>query len=303
MSGQITLDPVDDPTGEYPTLAATKTTEGRVTLSFGAGTDCGRVRANNEDHYLVARLAKSMRVCKSSLPEEGDHHFSEEVGHLLVVADGMGGAAAGENASALAVATVEDFTLNTLKWFLHLAGSEEHALLAELRAGIERADREVVERARNDPRLHGMGTTLTMAYSVGQDLFVVHAGDTRAYLLRDNHLERVTHDHTLVQLLVDAGALKPEEARTHKRRHVVTNVIGGPNRGVQADIHKIQVNDGDILLLCSDGLSEPVDDPTIARTLGQHDDPQRACDALIALALEKGGPDNVTVIVARFQIS
>jgi protein phosphatase len=299
MPVQSALNCAADPnsTDEFPTAALAA----RVTIAVGARTHPGKVRARNEDQFLVARLLKSMEVCRSSLPDNGSRLFSEEVGYLLVVADGMGGAAAGEHASALAVATVEDFTLNTLKWFLHLGGAEEHTLLAELREAVERADREVIRRAQSDPRLHGMGTTLTMAYSVANDLFIAHAGDTRAYLLRDGRLDRVTHDHTLVQLLVDHGSMSEEEARRHKRRNVVTNVVGGPGPGVHADIHKVQVRPDDTLLLCSDGLSEPVDEPTIAGVLGQFTDPQAACDRLVDLALQQGAPDNVTAVVAHYR--
>jgi protein phosphatase len=275
----------------------------RVSIDFGARTHPGKVRPNNEDHFLVARLSKSMQVCASSLPHRGEQLLSGEEGYLMVVADGMGGASGGEHASALAVATVEDFTLNTLKWFLHLGGSEEHVLLAELRAGLDRADRAVIERARSIPRLHGMGTTLTVAFSVETDLFIVHAGDTRAYLFRDDELGQVTNDHTLVQMLVSHGAIRPEEARRHKRRNVVTNVVGGPNEGVHAEVHKVEVLDGDVLLLCSDGLSTPVGDDAIAEVLAAIPHSEAACDRLIELALERGGPDNVTAVVARYHVA
>jgi protein phosphatase len=274
----------------------------QVAVEFGAATHPGKVRENNEDQFLVARLSKSMKVCKSSLPESGSRLFSGDVGTLLVVADGMGGVAGGEQASALAVRTVEDFTLNTLKWFLRLGGSEGHALLSELRQALDRADRAVLDRARENPRLHGMGTTLTMAYCLGADLFVVHAGDTRAYLFHGGELEQITNDHTLVQLLVDNGALSPEDAKHHKRRNVVTNVIGGPSEGVHAEIHKVRVRDGDVLLLCSDGLTEPVDDASIAQVLGSEPDPETACTRLIDLALDHGGPDNITAVVVRFHV-
>jgi protein phosphatase len=300
MSGQAPQVTTED-TIERPKNVGIPTSA-RVELTFGAGTNPGKVRANNEDQFLVARLAKSMQVCKSSLADSGARIFSEQVGHLLVVADGMGGAAAGEQASALAIATVEDFALNTLKWFFHLAGAEEHALLGELRAGLELADRAVIDRARSDPKLHGMGTTLTMAYSVANDLYVVHAGDTRAYLFHDGELQQVTTDHTLVQLLVDHGSLTPEDAKRHKRRNVVTNVVGGPSQGVHAEVHKIRVVDGDILVLCSDGLTEPVGKDAIASSLAANPDPESACQALIDLALEAGAPDNVTVIVARYRV-
>ncbi|WP_435017630.1 PP2C family protein-serine/threonine phosphatase [Tundrisphaera sp. TA3] len=272
-----------------------------IRVVTGAGTHAGKVRSNNEDHYLVARLAKSMQICHSSLQHAGEMKFSDEDGYLLVVADGMGGAAAGERASALALESVEQFTLNTLKWFLHLGGSDESVLKAELRHGLESADRAVVRQAEGDVKLAGMGTTLTMAFSVGTDLFIVHAGDSRAYLFRDGHLEQITSDHTLVQLLVTGGVLSREDAKTHKRRNVVTNVIGGPNPGVHAEIHKVRLMDGDTLLICSDGLTEPVSDEKIAGVLASNPPPGDAVDRLIELALANGGPDNVTAVVARYE--
>ena len=275
----------------------------RVGLEVAGLTDPGRVRTSNEDHFLIAKLAKSMQVCQTSLPEGHGTHFADEVGHLFVVADGMGGAAAGERASALAVESVEEFALNTLKWFFHFSGQEQHTLFAELRDGLERADREIVEQARQDYRLRGMGTTLTMAYSLGTDLFLVHAGDSRAYLYHDGTLQQLTRDHTLVQLLINGGALRPEDAKTHKNRNIVTNVLGGPREGVEAEIHKLALADGDLLLLCSDGLTEPLTDDEIAAILGRARDPEEACAQLIAWANERGGPDNITAVVARYRIS
>jgi PPM family protein phosphatase len=291
---------LDASTGEHQAIADRDPP--RVGIKFGALTDTGKVRGNNEDHFLVARLSKSMQVCKTNLPGDGKTQFSEEEGYLMVVADGMGGAAAGERASALAVGSVESFVLNTLKWFLHLSGHDEHALLAELRQSLERADQTVIERARSNPALHGMGTTLTMAYSVATDLYIVHAGDSRAYLFREGELEQLTSDHTLVQTLIDGGAISPEDAKRHLRRNVVTNVIGGPREGVFAEIHKLDLLDGDTLLLCTDGLTGPVNDDAIAEVLNHHPDPEDACTRLMDLALSRGGPDNVTAVVARYQV-
>jgi protein phosphatase len=291
-----TASPPGDSTRELPPAP----TAPRLGVEFGALTHPGKVRDNNEDHFLVARLAKSMHVFRSSLPGAGGTRFSDEEGYLMVVADGMGGAAAGERASALAVRSVEEFVLNTFKWFLHLGAHEEHVLATELREGMERADRSVFERAQADPKLQGMGTTLTMAYSVAGDLFVVHAGDSRAYLYRDGELEQITTDHTLVQVLVQGGVITPEAARHHRKRNIVTNVIGGPGPGVQAEIHKVLLRDGDTLLLCSDGLTEPVDDGTIAEALALSSRPEDAAQRLVDLALSRGGPDNVTVVVARY---
>jgi PPM family protein phosphatase len=293
------IEETDDATGEFVSAGQRPP---RVRVECAGRTHPGKVRGNNEDHFLIAKLAKSMRICQTSLPERDSAHYSDEEGYLLVVADGMGGAAAGEKASALAVLTVEDFVLNVVKWFLHLNGHDERALLAELRAAVERADRTVIQRAATDARLAGMGTTLTMAYSVATDLFVVHVGDSRAYLYRDGELLQLTNDHTLVQLLVEGGALSPEAAKHHKRRNVVTNVIGGPRPGVSTEVHKIPIADGDVLLLCSDGLSEPVADERIAEALARGDDPDATCRLLIDLALRGGGPDNVTAVIARYRV-
>ena len=260
----------------------------KVGVEVGAITHPGKVRANNEDHFLVARLAKSMRICKTSLPQPESTRFSDEEGYILIVADGMGGAAAGEEASATAVRTVEAFVLDTLKWFLHLGGHDEIELLGELRQALEHADRNVMARARTERGLFGMGTTLTMAYSVGNDLYIVHAGDSRTYLFRDNGLVRLTHDHTLVQMLVDGGALTPEAAKTHARRNVVTNVIGGPREGVNAEIHKVRILDGDTLLICSDGLTEPVADFEIAASLALPGTTDDACEGLLKMAPRPG---------------
>jgi serine/threonine protein phosphatase PrpC len=307
----------DEPTGEHRSLAdyspsIDETADEhrpiadprppRVAVTFGAVTDRGKVRDNNEDHFLIARLSKSMRVCKTSLPAETETQFSEEEGHLIVIADGMGGAAAGEHASALAVGSVERCVLNTLKWFLHQSADDQHHLMTELRQCLESADKTVMERARSVREFDGMGTTLTMAYSVAADLFIVHAGDSRAYLFRDRELVQLTHDHTLVQDLIDGGMISPANARRHILRHVVTNVIGGPDEGVSTEIHKLRLLDGDTLLFCTDGLTEPVDDEAIADVLNQYPDPEDACAQLLDLALSLGAPDNVTVVVARYQL-
>jgi protein phosphatase len=145
----------------------------RVQVEFGALTDTGKLRDNNEDHFLVARLSKTMQVCKTSLPQQGGTLCPEEDGYLFVVADGMGGEAAGERASALAVESIEGFALNTLKWFLHPTASDEEELVSELRESLESADRTVIERAQANSSLSRMGTTVTMAYSVATDLYVV----------------------------------------------------------------------------------------------------------------------------------
>ena len=147
----------------------------------------------------------------------------------------------------------------------------------------------------------GMGTTLTMAFVVNRRLFVAHVGDSRCYLLSGDELHQLTQDHTKVAEMVRAGALSAAEASWHPYRHVVTNVLGGNETGCHVEMHKLDLEAGDVLLLCSDGLTEMVPDDRIATILQEEQDhAQRACERLVAEANERGGKDNITVIVARF---
>jgi protein phosphatase len=229
--------------------------------------------------------------------------YSDERGHLFLVADGMGGHQAGEQASALAVDHIEEFVLNTLKWFLHLRGTEGQTLLSEFHAALQQADARICKEAGEHPELWGMGTTLTMAYSLNRDLFIAHVGDSRCYLFRGGELHQLTHDHTLVQEMVRRGVLQPEEATHHRLRHVVTNVLGSTEPGVMPEVHKVQLEAGDVMLLCSDGLTEMVADADISAVLREEADLRRACERLVALANEKGGKDNITTVLAGYDWS
>jgi PPM family protein phosphatase len=291
--------PADESTVDMPSPAPTAPSSVRV--EFGARTHVGKVRPNNEDHHLIARLSKSLQVLCSSLPRGKPQVWGEE-GYLLAVADGMGGAAAGERASALVVEGLEGYVHEVLKWFPHPGDPQEEAFMDEIRTGVEWLDRTVIDEAQADLSLAGMGTTLTSAISIGADLLVIHVGDSRAYMFHEGHLEQLTRDHTVTQMLID-GLLRPEEARTRRRRHVVTNVLGGPELGVRGEVHKLRLVDGDRLLLCTDGLSEPVRDEQIAELLGLHPDPEDACQALVDAALSRGGPDNVTAVLAAYTIA
>jgi protein phosphatase len=266
--------------------------------SFGM-TDPGLVRPSNEDNFLIARLTKALRIQQTSLPQSR-LQYSEEQGYLFVVADGMGGHQAGEQASALAVDAIESFVLNTLKWFMHLKGAEGQTLLNEFHAALQQADARIFREASRHSEWWGMGTTLTMAYTLHRDLFVGHVGDSRCYLCRGGELYQLTHDHTLVQEMVEHGHLPAEEAGHHRLRHVITNVLGSTEPGVRPEVHKVHLEAGDVMLLCSDGLTEMVDDETIVGELRADPDVRHACERLVALAKEKGGRDNITVVLARF---
>jgi protein phosphatase len=266
--------------------------------AFGV-TDKGKVRSTNEDQFLIAELSKSMRVWQTSLPEP-KVQVGDERAHLFLVADGMGGHQAGERASALAVAAIEQFTLNSFKWFFGTDGSEAKKVLAQFQSAFSQADEEIAETAAAHPELRGMGTTVTMAFQLGAQLCVVHAGDSRAYLHRQHELHQLTKDHTLVADLVRTGVLQPDQAASHHLRHVITNVIGGPEAGVKVEARALQLQDGDRLLLCSDGLTEMVADATIAATLDADRAPEAAARKLLEHAYEGAAPDNITLVVASF---
>ncbi len=234
-----------------------------LALRFAARSDVGLLRDGNEDSGYAGP-------------------------HLLAVADGMGGAAAGEVASSVAVAA-----------FVALDDDDlQGDLLAALRHALSRAQDQLSALVEAEPGLQGMGTTLIVMLRSGSRLAMLHIGDSRAYLMRDGELQQITHDHTLVQSLIDSGRLTEQEARNHPQRNIVTRVLDG-SHVVEPDLSVRELRAGDRLLLCSDGLSGVVTQDTMAELLRESPDPQEAASALIALALRAGGPDNITCVVGE----
>lgn len=266
--------------------------------AFGI-TDKGKVRTTNEDQFLIAELTKAMRVWQTSLPEP-KVQAGEEHAHLFLVADGMGGHRAGERASALAVVAIEQFTLNTFKWFFGSSDTEAQKVLAQFQSALSQADARILEESAEHPELSGMGTTVTMAFHLGAQLCVVHVGDSRAYLYRDGELHQLTQDHTVTGELVRSGRLRPDEVAEHRLRHVITNVVGGTELGVTVEARAFEVQAGDRLLLCSDGLTEMVTNEAIAATLDAESAPEVAATKLLAQANDGGALDNITLLVVRF---
>jgi protein phosphatase len=263
-------------------------------------TDRGQVRPHNEDHFLIAELTRTLKVHQTSLPQPRTQ-FGRNRGHIFLVADGMGGHRAGEVASALGVESIETFVLHLLKRFSNLQAADEAGVLADLKSALQQADARIFEEIAHHPEFTGMGTTVTMAFTSRQTLFVLNAGDSRCYLFRRGRLKQLTEDHTLVAELARHGEIKPEDIRHHQFRHIVTNVLGGGEAGVRVDVRKEDLQPGDLLLLCSDGLTEMLDDNRIAGVLAAESEPEPACRRLIAEANEAGGRDNITVILARFE--
>ncbi|MPZ71370.1 MAG: Stp1/IreP family PP2C-type Ser/Thr phosphatase, partial [Actinobacteria bacterium] len=229
-------------------------------VSVGVKTDVGRVRDGNEDSYIVLEP-------------------------LYGIADGMGGHAAGEVASSTAV--------DALSEGIGRVDPKDPETLATL---IKDANRTIFEKATRDDSLHGMGTTCTIVLIDGERGHLAHVGDSRAYMLRGDSLTRLSEDHTLVGRMVKEGQLTEDEASRHPQRNMITRSLG-IDPEVRVDLRSFEVRDGDRLMLCSDGLTSMVDEPTIERLLHDTADPQRTADQLVDLANEAGGDDNITVVV------
>lgn len=273
-----------------------------VQVDVSALSHVGHQRDNNEDHFLVSKASRSLQTITTSLPDGDIPPQVDEVNYVLVVADGMGGHAAGEVASRMAIASLIKMALETPDWILRMDEGYSREIKRRSRTRVQKVGAMIVEHGQREPALKGMGTTLTLVRSLGRDLMITHVGDSRAYLLRGRQLHRLTRDHTYAQLLVDIGELDPAEVAKSQHRHVLTNALGGATEEVHVDTDRAVLEDGDRLLLCSDGLTDLVDDDTILRLLQQSAGSKDACDRLVHEALDRGGRDNVTVIVAAFRL-
>lgn len=273
-----------------------------IRIEVDAVSHRGHVRTTNEDQFYVARLERSLITMLSGLPTGEVPDRAEEVNYVLAVADGMGGHAAGEVASRLAISTLINRFLDVPDWIFKLDRSRADLVERRARKLVEDVGSVLMDRAHEDAALRGMGTTLTVARSYGQELLVVHVGDSRAYLFRGGQLHRLTKDHTYAQLLVDTGRLQASDVATSGVRHILMNALGGTTDHVEVDIDLLRLEDGDRLLLCSDGLTDPVTDETVAQTLATTTSPGECCRQLLQLALDAGGKDNITLIVASYSI-
>jgi protein phosphatase len=271
-----------------------------VRVHFGALSHPGKVRLNNEDHFSVVRRRRSREVLLTNLPEDVVPKSLHDDVYAMAVADGIGGAAFGEMASMLALQAGWDLTTHAFKWHFQVNEAEAEELKELLKVYGQLIHHKLQDEATDDPRLAGMGTTITGALSIGTEAFIAHVGDSRAYLFRDGALQQLTRDHTLAQQLADAGAIPSVSAAPRRMQNMLVNCLGGSRSEVEVDVYQVQLADGDRLLLCTDGLTDMVDDAEIALTLQQRADPQVACQTLIEQALNQGGRDNVTVVLARY---
>jgi len=256
-------------------------------------TDVGRTRDHNEDAFVVADLTTN----DASLQPSVRHHRLGPKGSLFMVADGMGGAAAGEIASQMAIETV-------LKEFrddwLSLEQPSTEAFARCLRKATQMANQHIHSYAASHTEFRGMGTTATIAGLLADTLYLAQVGDSRGYLVRDGVARQITKDQSLMQKLIEAGELTEEEAAQSERRNIILQALG-PEAVIKVDLTFQRLRRGDTLVLCSDGLSGQVSRNDIARVVSEDRDLVQACRKLIDLANQAGGPDNITVIIARFE--
>jgi serine/threonine protein phosphatase PrpC len=271
-------------------LDAAPADDGRVRVRLFGRTDVGRIREHNEDNFLVADLTQGSR----GLMENIRTHVVGQNGTLFAVCDGMGGAAAGEVASKLAVDIIYEQ--------MQAGGPPRHRdeFARRLVRAVEVAGMRIFAEAKLDRNRRGMGTTATAAALVDDHLFLAQVGDSRGYLLRGDQLNLVTRDQSLVNQLIEAGQLTEEEAENFEHSNIILQALGTAD-SVQVDLTYVKVRSGDTLLLCSDGLSGMVRGEELRQALLAHPEPIDVCKVLTDKANDAGGHDNITVIVAKFE--
>jgi len=256
-------------------------------------TDVGRTREHNEDSFVVADLTTGTTIAQpdsATLP-------AGSKGSLFMVADGMGGAAAGEIASAMAV----DIVLGEMRTnWIAADHAEAESFVRAIKQATKAANAQINAFATQHPEYRGMGTTATIVGLLGDTLYLAQVGDSRAYIVRAGVTRQITKDQSLMQKLIEAGEMTEEEAEHSERRNIILQALG-PEANIKVDLTHQKIRRGDTLVLCSDGLSGQVNKDQIAEIVRREPDLMRASHRLIDLANEAGGPDNITVIVARFE--
>jgi protein phosphatase len=274
-------------TAEFPALP-----EG--TVEVAGRTDVGLVRDHNEDSFLFGNLATG-----DMFTENGSGVLrADAVPSLLMVADGVGGAASGEIASSLAT----QVSFETLRARWERGALKGAVIIADsLQQAVIAANSAIHAQSHSNRSHHGMGTTATLGLVVGGMIYFAQVGDSRAYIVRNGVATQMTKDQSLVQRMVDAGKLTPEQAERSEHRNIILQALG-PEAAIVPEFTRDRLLNNDVVVLCSDGLSNQMSAQDIAATVGKHADLEALCDALVDRALETGAPDNVTVVVGRYVI-
>lgn len=261
-------------------------------------THPGKVRKSNQDHFLIASLRKQMLVHLTSLPEADQlPALSERLAFLAMVADGVGGSAAGETASRLAVEAVTRYVAQSVRCYYAAADDHDDALLTALEEAAFQCHGNLLAAAEQQPELAGMATTLTLWIGLWPRAYLLQVGDSRCYILRDQQLVQLSRDQTMAQELVDAGVLARSDAARTRWAHTLSSSLGG--RQTAPTVTRLEQQWGTVGLLCSDGLTSHVSDEQIRDRLRSMTSSRQVCEALLQDALDGGGTDNITILVGR----
>ena len=269
--------------------------DGEFHVGIVAATHVGHKRSRNEDHFAVFRRTRDCQMLISNLPSD-DVALVEDHAYGLVVADGMGGAEFGDFASQLAIETILQAAGLATSWVMKFKDLDAQKMKERTSAYVDRIQDAFRHYGAEEMGKKTMGTTLTAAYLIPPHVIIGHIGDSRAYVFRKGVLSQLTQDQTLAQSLIDAGAAK---SAVSGLRHILINSLGSKKSHVDADVLHVQLESGDRVLICTDGLTDMVNDEAISQTLTAEHNLQTACDVLIDAALDAGGKDNITLVIAE----
>ena len=273
-----------------------------VRVTVGAYSRQGTARDSNEDHYLVLRLGRDQETVATSLSDTDLPPMFMESAYAMIVADGLGQGGSGAVASRVALSTIAFLALDHGEWNVRVDPAIATHIFDRAEWFYAQADSAVHTRAASHPLLKGMTTAMTAAYSAGVDLFVAHVGHTRAYLFRGGDLMQLTNDHTIEQHLADTNRPAAVERRAQDVHHILTDAVGAPGGHPLVEIERYGLRDGDIVLLCTNGLTDTLTTEQIAETLTRRRAPQAQCMTLIDMANRAGGSDTATVVIAEYHI-
>jgi serine/threonine protein phosphatase PrpC len=260
-------------------------------------THPGKVRPNNQDHFLLASLRKRMEVHLTSLPPNDSMGGNERLAFLAMVADGVGGSPKGEEASRITSEAIMRYVVESTQCYYAADAWDDATFPRALEEAALHCHMELTRLAQDDPARHGMATTLTLWLGVWPRAYLLQVGDSRCYLLRHGELNQISRDQTLAQDLVDQGVFTRTDPMSTRWAHVLASSIGGPEAAPA--VTRLEQAWGDVGLLCSDGLTQHVSDERIKQRLATMTSAQQVCEALLQDALDGGGSDNVTILVGR----
>lgn len=264
--------------------------------AFGL-THPGKVRRGNQDHFLIASLHKQMEVHVTSLPSPGELVAGERLAFLAMVADGVGGAPGGEEASRLAAAAITQYVAQSLACYYTADPTDEAAFPQALEEAALQCHMDISRHAMDDPERAGMATTLTLWLGIWPRAYLLQVGDSRCYILRDGELQQISRDQTMAQELLDQGVITRTDLLNTRWGGVLASAIGGPQAAPV--VTRFDQVWGDVGLLCSDGLTKHVGDDRIRERLSSMTSARQACEGLLEDALDAGGSDNITILVGQ----